>query len=59
MERALMGDSMKRGPLLEFRVEKTKKIKNNLNILKLFVLNVYMPWNEFPKVDSTKFENVF
>ena len=33
------------------------KLKNNLNILKLFLLNVYMPCNEFPKVDNTKFEN--
>ena len=48
---------MKRGPFLEFRVEKILKLKNNLNILKLFLLNVYMPCNELPTVDSTKFEN--
>ena len=37
---AKLDDSMKRGPLLEFRVETNYKSKINLNILKYFVLNV-------------------
>ena len=54
----VQGDSMKRGPLLEFWVENIEKFRIYLNILKICVLKVYVPRNEFPKVDNTNFENL-
>ena len=53
-----MGESMKRGPLLEFSVENIEKFRIYLNILKICVLKVCMPCNEFPKVDNSNFENL-
>ena len=54
----ILGDSMKRGPLLEFWVENIEKFRIYLNILKICVLKVCVPCNEFPKVDNTNFKNL-
>ena len=58
LRRPVLGESMKRGPLLEFSVENIEKFRIYLNILKMCVLKVCVPCNELPKVDNTNFENL-